>query len=260
MDPIIRAAVVSPVPRQLRGAPVRVQPVAATPVAAQIAQQVLAVAAAPKAAVASEATTPAAAPANDEAARAHAAALKELAAQQAQLQAARKKLDTDTRAVLADAERRGLARGQEQGERAALAQVERKLALLSTLAGTLEANGRDAWSQAEDMAVEVVYAAVCRIAGVTAPSREALLEMVRGIARDEQTRQWTVRLHPQDAELLQAEAATLDARLVLHADAAVELGGCVIDSDKGALDLRLETQLARLGETLLAARRARTAP
>lgn len=262
MDPIIRAAVVSSVPRQLRGASTRVQAVAATPVAAQIAQHVLSGAVAPKAAaMAAPAPAPVAAPVNDEAARAHADALKDLAAQQAQLLAARKKLDSDAAAVLADAERRGLARGQEKGEREALAQVARKLAVLSTLADALESTRQEAWSQAEDMLVEVVYAAVCRVAGASAASREALLEMVRGIARDEHaTQQWSVRLHPQDAELLLADRASLDARIMLQGDDAVVLGGCMVDSEKGTLDLRLETQLARLGEALLAARRTRTAP
>lgn len=267
MDPIIRAAVVSPVPRQLRGASTRVQAVAATPVAAQIAQHVLSGAAAPKAAAMAApvavpaVAAPVAAPVNDEAARAHADALKDLAAQQAQLLAARKKLDSDAAAVLADAERRGLERGQEKGEREALAQVARKLAVLSTLADALESTRQEAWSQAEDMLVEVVYAAVCRVAGASAASREALLEMVRGIARDEHAmQQWSVRLHPQDAELLLADRASLDERIMLQGDEAVVLGGCMVDSDKGTLDLRLETQLARLGEALLAARRARTAP
>ena len=46
------------------------------------------------------------------------------------------------------------------------------------------------------------------------------------------------------------------ARLELVADERVELGGCLIETDGGTLDGRLETQLKRLRDTLLDAARA----
>lgn len=262
MDPIIRAAHVSSVPRQLRGATLRVDKVKSTPIATQIAQHVLSPAASPmpvSTPIATAIVSPA--PPSDEERRAHAAALEDLAVQKARLLAAGKKLDDERAALLADAERRGLALGQEKGERQALSSVARKVDLLATLAGAIEASRREVLEQAQDMLVEVAYTAVCRIIGATAATRETLLEMVRGIARDEHAaQQWRVRLHPQDFATLHDDAAAIDVRITLQADSAVVLGGCIVDSDQGTLDARLETQLTRLGDALTAVRRGAPVP
>lgn len=263
MDPIIRSAVVSSVPRQLRAAVKRVEAVHATPVAAQIAQSVLSTS--PLTAQAAKtppapSLAPASQPVSSVERDAYAAAVKDVDAQKVQLLQAMKELEDDKAALLAEAESRGLALGQEEGQRQALAQVASKLELLSTLAEEMETSRMNILEQAEDMLVEVAYTAVCRIVGNTAASHAGLLEIVRGIARDgKAASKLCIRLHPQDLRMLQEDDEVLDARITLQADSAVELGGCMVDSDKGTLDARLETQLRRLGDTLLAVRRGRSA-
>jgi flagellar assembly protein FliH len=253
MDPIIRAAIVSSVPRQLRGAVKRVEAVAVVPVAAHIAKSVLST-------PATQAPVSVTAPVSAEERQAFDAAVKQVTEQKAQLLLGKKKLDDEAAALLADAERRGLALGKEKGEREALDLVARKIELLASLADAVETSRTLALGQAEDMLVEIAYAAVCRMVGATAASRETLLDMVRAIARDEHaTKQLRVRVHPQDLATLQEDDMPLDARISLQADSAVALGGCLIDSDKGTLDARLETQLSRLGEALLAVRNGGTA-
>lgn len=253
MDPIIRAATVSSVPRQLRGAVKRVEVAQAVPLAAQIAKNVL-----------SSPVVPAPAtvlpPVSAEERQAFDAAVKEVAEQKAQLLLSKKKLDDDAAAVLKDAERRGLTQGMEKGEREALALVTRKIEVLASLADAVETSRAHALGQAEDMLVEIAHAAVCRMVGATAASRDTLLDMVRTIARDEHAaKQLRIRMHPQDLATLQDDDIPLDARITLQADSAVEIGGCMVDSDKGTLDARLETQLSRLGEALLAVRNGGTA-
>ncbi|MCC7705595.1 hypothetical protein IGS59_25465 [Janthinobacterium sp. GW460P] len=253
MDPIIRAATVSSVPRQLRGAVKRVEAVQVAPLDAQIVKNVLSspVVSAP---------APALPPVSADERKAFDAVVKEVAEQKAQLLLSKKKLDDDAAAVLKDAERRGLAQGMEKGEREALTLVARKIEVLVSLADAVETSRAHALGQAEDMLVEIAHAAVCRMVGATAASRDTLQDMVRTIARDEHAaKQLRIRMHPQDLATLQDNDTPLDARITLQADSAVEIGGCMVDSDKGTLDARLETQLSRLGEALLAVRNGGTA-
>ncbi len=261
MDPIIRSAVVSSVPRQLRGAAKHVEAAQAVPVAAQIAQSVLSAAPLPVQAAKTPAVAvavPAVAAVSSEERDAYAAAVKEVKEQKAQLLLAMEKLEDDKAVTLAEAERRGLASGKEEGERQALVQVAGKLELLATLVEALETSRLNTLEQTEDMLVEVAYTAVCRIVGNAAATPAGLLEIVRGIARDgHAASKLCIRLHPQDLKMLQEEDGILDARMTLQADSTVELGGCMVDSDKGTLDARLETQLQRLAEVLSSVRRGR---
>jgi flagellar assembly protein FliH len=69
-----------------------------------------------------------------------------------------------------------------------------------------------------------------------------------------------VRLHPADLSALRAAGALqtiLPAEQAVSwvADNSIELGGCVVETDGGGLDARLETQIDRMRTTLLAARR-----
>lgn len=69
-------------------------------------------------------------------------------------------------------------------------------------------------------------------------------------------RQIEVRVHPDDQEMVEAErqryARELDGVPVyFEADAALERGDCVIETESGRIDARLETQLEVLREALL---------
>jgi flagellar assembly protein FliH len=120
--------------------------------------------------------------------------------------------------------------------------------------------------QSEDDMVELVFATVCRIAGELAVSRAGVRGMLRhSIAQLADGPLVAVRVHEQDLAVLRGDAdfpAALerpggprDVQWV--ADERVELGGCRLESATGTLDLTLETQLARLRDTLLETRRAR---
>lgn len=66
-----------------------------------------------------------------------------------------------------------------------------------------------------------------------------------------------IRVHPSDARLAQAAIHAQDEALAgmqqveLVRDAAVKPGGCVVDTDMGTIDARLEAQFAALEEALL---------
>ena len=69
-------------------------------------------------------------------------------------------------------------------------------------------------------------------------------------------RQVTLRVHPEDGALLEAALADLRATaelrgsLHIEPDAALERGDCIVISDAGVLDARIETQLLALQRAL----------
>lgn len=255
MDPIIRAAAVSDVPRQLR------RVAAAVPVAP--------VAASPK----QEAKAPFVPTANLLAAREHASAapvptapndalLKERDAEIAKLRAEIAAAKAVTSEQYADAQRRGLETGEqkgfEHGERQAREQLAGQIERVQSVLAQVSQARRKLMEEAEDALVEVAFAAVCRILGEQSVTKAGLQGAVRqAMDATRERERLVVRVHPDDAALIGPTESGMDVRF--SADHNVELGGCMIDSASGSLDARFETQLGLLAAALSAARAARGA-
>ncbi|NVE01860.1 FliH/SctL family protein [Massilia sp. BJB1822] len=191
--------------------------------------------------------------------------LAELAAREAQLAQARRELEQQAAQILETARQDGQAEGAAQALRKVEQESAARLALLDGAVAAFDAARSGGAAAREDMLVEIVHAALCRLLGETAASREAVLaEVKRQLQQVRDSEQLRLRLHPDDAHLLrscmEAQAYRPDVRLVIHGDSAVQLGGCLLECERGTLDLRLETQLQQLGQALLAARRQRAAP
>ena len=160
------------------------------------------------------------------------------------------------------AEREGFAAGLEKGEEAARKAVSEQVARLASIVTSLDQARFNIVSEAEDAIVEVVYAAVCRIVGETAATRDGVIAMINQVLASFRERdQLVVNLHPQDLALIQRsfaalEVAPIDPQVRLRADPAVKCGGCIVESAAGSLDARLDTQLSRLCEVLSQVRRS----
>jgi flagellar assembly protein FliH len=67
----------------------------------------------------------------------------------------------------------------------------------------------------------------------------------------------TIRVHPFDFETVMAEKQTLQAILgremgmEIRGDIGVGAGGCVIETEYGAIDARIDTQLETIKSALL---------
>jgi flagellar biosynthesis/type III secretory pathway protein FliH len=72
---------------------------------------------------------------------------------------------------------------------------------------------------------------------------------------------FTLRVHPDDVAVVERHRTALgaglaaSAHIAVRADDTVARGGCVVDSELGTVDLRLETQLAAIERALHDARR-----
>lgn len=254
MDAIVRSASMSAVAREIgrrrpnaaasaSGAPVGL----ATPVAAPAAVKPAAVAPAAGAAPAA----PSAAELKLE------AALRERHAEIAQLRAQVDKVKAELNAIHADAEKQGYEAGLAKGEKAALQQLQVQIERARSVAAQLGQARGQVMDGAEDTLVEIAHGAVCRILGEQGATRATVERLVREALAGSRE-QLTVRLHPDDVALLgPAQDKHAEApRLV--ADATIKLGGCIVDSTRGSLDARFETQLELLGAALLAVRAARS--
>lgn len=147
----------------------------------------------------------------------------------------------------------GYRDGREAGEKQAREELAGEAAALARLCASAQQALEGEIGGLEDIAVEIAFAAVCKMLGAAAASEEALRGMVRqaidGVRLREKVR---VRVSPEDHARLAALADPLPGELV--ADERVALGGCIVESGGGALDARLEVQLRQLVVTLTAAR------
>ena len=176
-----------------------------------------------------------------------------------ELASARKHIELEAAALRAAAEREGFAKGMEMAEQAARQAVAEQIERIDSIMEALSQARVDLVEGAEDMMVEIVYAAVCRIIGEAAPTRAGVSGMVdQVLASFKERDKLVVRLNPQDFELLQQVSEVPRGReAALRADTSIMLGGCIVESSNGFLDAKIETQLTRFGEALLVARRKR---
>ena len=158
------------------------------------------------------------------------------------------------------------ARGELSAERQALAKERAALAaeheaLLGLLGAVREALERGI-DGAEDVMVEIAFAAACKMLGETAVTEEGVRGLVREAAREIRSREKaTVRISHADYERIAAEPARLqrlaeELKVELAPDERVALGGCLIETAGGTLDARLEVQLRKLIDTLVRVRAA----
>jgi flagellar assembly protein FliH len=175
---------------------------------------------------------------------------------------------------------KGQAEGRQIGQDAVLRQaqaaredlgmlVDRLDQLLATLPGQFRDALAARLAAGEDDMVALCHAAICRLLGERALSRDGVVHAVRQAVSDSSgatshaamSRLLAIHVHPQDLEMLRSDA-DLSAWLDRHgsgtipwrADETVRLGGCIVHTTHGSLDARLETQMTALQEILLSAR------
>lgn len=176
--------------------------------------------------------------------------------------------------IIAEARREAVqikAKAAEEGRQAALQAVEASLrsrldqqlknalTALHQAAAAIE-QSRHAWQQNwERHAVELAAAIAARLCRrelskqpeITLAWVRESLELAAG------NTQLTLRLNPQDHATLGERITTIAKQvgslgtLQIVADAAIEPGGCRVETEFGSLDQQLEAQLARIKDELL---------
>jgi flagellar assembly protein FliH len=156
------------------------------------------------------------------------------------------------------------ARGYESGERLALEEVRERFSSALQALGTAHTAAEQAFD-AElpafgERCADIVLESLRKIGGPALATREAALGAVLNVvAKLRSEREVTLRVSARDLEVLEADRGALERafagrRFAMVADPLVELGGCIVESSRGSLDGRFETQLQGLIETLRDAR------
>lgn len=173
------------------------------------------------------------------------------------------RLARETEAAVEEARERGYRDGYDaghaEGEKVHAARVAELDALVASAALALK-NGIEG---VEDVSVEIVFEAICRILGDAMVQEEAVVLLVKEvIGRVKDRQSLIIRVSPGDYELLQRHRAKLsslaEGNVELVADDRVVLGGCLLEAAGGSLDGRLEVQIHQLKETLLGVRTRRS--
>lgn len=161
-----------------------------------------------------------------------------------------------------DGARSGFAQGETAGSEAAIQRLSQALDACRNLAAELEGLRRKTAAELETEIVQLTLAIARKIL-----CREPLIapETVAGVVRQALSRiehgdRFTIRLHPEDLKVLAELSPPLTAgrpdadRTRFEADAAITRGGCLILTDSGEVDARLEHQLQVVEEAFRAER------
>ncbi len=157
----------------------------------------------------------------------------------------------------------GRAQGYRDGMESAREALDEELQRLKMLIESLSGEMSKRLSDVEDAMVEVVYASIAKILGEAMQTPDGVVAVVRNtIAQLTRRDKLNVRVSPDDFALLEAARHKLldgldDTSVQLVPDGRVRLGGCLLETESGSLDGRLEVQLQRLSEVMLSTRAQR---
>jgi type III secretion system HrpE/YscL family protein len=158
------------------------------------------------------------------------------------------------RVIVEDARRRA-------EEIRARAEVETRAAQADALMRVAVARDQEL-ATVREAAVEIAMQAARHLIGEELAQRPELARTIAGqlLSRVQRARSVTLRAHPDDCAVLAAELDALRERagtsgsLRLHPDPSITRGGCIVHSDVGSLDARVETQLSAIARALERAR------
>jgi flagellar assembly protein FliH len=167
--------------------------------------------------------------------------------------------------VFESARSNGWKKGESEGRASVEQEYAQKLKQLGELIRAMETT-RDALLQkAEDEVISLVFDSVAKIVGTAATDKQIAVNVVReAMAQVKGREKLTLRVCSRDhqvvkAALDQSNGSDLHAKnICVVEDDLVKWGGCVIETEAGNLDARLEIQMQCLKDTLITVRKSPT--
>lgn len=133
---------------------------------------------------------------------------------------------------------------------------DEKLLRLESAVSIFENSANNTSELDEELVAEAVFTGVCRIIGSEYKKGSYFSEsIVQAISSVRDKSNLILHVSPRDYEDYQLLEAEIKERAVLPdlsivADPRIDLGGCIIQTDSGGWDARIETQLKKLKEAL----------
>ncbi len=162
----------------------------------------------------------------------------------------------EAEAIERHASESGYRDGVEAGTAQARSELAAAMALVQRAAAASKATHDALLRGAEREAVELVIEAARQVIG-SAVERDPDLVVVtvrRALERAGALNVVRVRLHPGDEDRVRVTLAEEHGRALsfdVLADGIVTVGGCIIDTDAGRIDARLDVQLEQIAQSLL---------
>lgn len=151
----------------------------------------------------------------------------------------------------------GYAIGYEEGIQAGNTALKEQKESMQRLLDSLADKYAGEIAQLDDAIVEIIFSALRKILGEILIEPEAVVASVKqAIKHIIQRDKLVVHISETDMRLLrQLPGATrdliADRQVELVSDDRVTLGGCIVQTDNGSLDARIEVQLQQLRDRLL---------
>jgi len=174
-------------------------------------------------------------------------------------------LATDIESLRLEAHADGFESGHAQGMQQARARMEEPVALLQASVDAAQKALATQSEQLSELCADIIVEALTKIAGPILSTREAALgAVVQILKRVQDESELMIKVSHVDLPFLQEMHETLrramgGRKFALAADDSVTLGGCVVGSQLGTFDGRLEVQLSGLLESIQVARTSREA-
>jgi flagellar biosynthesis/type III secretory pathway protein FliH len=178
-------------------------------------------------------------------------------ARASQTEAELQQLLGDIETLRQDAMSTGREVGYQTGQAEGHADSSRHIDQLAEITDQLLKAKADTIAAAEEEMVEVVFASVVKILGDAFLHTDAVVAVVRQSIKQLVNRdRLVIHLSPGDKRLLDdlardREEALFGDKVEILADERIELGGCLLQTQSGGLDARLEVQIQQLRDCLL---------
>lgn len=157
-----------------------------------------------------------------------------------------------------EAQALGLEDGRKQAFQEASAMIAEKLDHLEALLGSLTRVKEEILSQNEAHMIKLLYHMASRVAGVhLEQDNQAVVEVLRNaVALAQEEENVRVEMHPSQVEFIE-ELRKQNGRefeflkkIRFEPSERIKAGGCVVETNYGEIDARVETRLEKLWETL----------
>ncbi|HWM69330.1 MAG TPA: FliH/SctL family protein [Steroidobacteraceae bacterium] len=174
-----------------------------------------------------------------------------------------KYLASDIESLRLEAHADGFESGCAQGLQETRTRMEASAALLDSAVRAAKAALEAESAQLADLCADIIVAALTKIAGPILTSREAAVgAVVKILERVKDECELLIKVNHSDLPVLQELEGTLRRALggrqfSIAADDSISLGGCIVGSQLGTFDGRVEIQLAGLLESIRGARQSR---
>lgn len=159
--------------------------------------------------------------------------------------------EAEAETIRARAREEGFTAGHAAGYAAGIAALDGAAAVLRQAVEGAAAARAALLDGVEAQVVELAILAARKVVGVAA---ERHAELAAAIAREglrtTGTRVLRLRVHPDDVETVTAALLADGQDAPVAADDTIEVGGCIIDTAGGTVDLRLSTRLLRVEQAL----------